>query len=54
MVQEAAKAEAEAITKAKDAGFRVRPVTLNRPLVGTMSGATSGGVGLPVAEAEAQ
>jgi len=52
MVQDAAKAEAEAVAKAKDAGFRVRPVTLNKPLVGTMSGATSQGVGLPVAEAE--
>ena len=52
MVQEAAKAEGEAIAKAKDAGFRVRPVTLNRPLVGNMAGAVNEGVGLPVAEAE--
>lgn len=52
LVQEAAKAEANAMTEATGAGYKARPVTLNRPLTGVVSGATTSGAGLPVAEAE--
>jgi len=52
LVQQAAKAEASAMTEATGAGYKARPVTLNRPLTGVVSGATTSGVGLPVAEAE--
>ena len=52
LVKNAAKSESEALAQATSAGYKARPVTLNRPLTGVMSGATTSGVGLPVAEAE--
>lgn len=51
LVKQAAKEEADAVASATKAGFSAKPATLNRPLVGIMEGATSGGAGIPTTEA---